>query len=101
MSEPHRQPKPAATEKVSSKIVLLSSVDSMPLQHSTSRQLFKDDDSLHPQRCRARNCVRASRDHTLVPIPVHYSPYPYDADASHTRLRMRSEDFFEPNHVPG
>ena len=74
---------------------------SPPPQHSASRQLLKDDDTLHPQGCRASHYIRSSRDHAFVPIPVHYAPYPYDSDTFHTRVCMRLEDFFEPDHVPG
>lgn len=70
-------------------------------QQSASGQPLKDDTALHPQRCRACHCVRPGRNHTFVPIPVHYAPYPYDPDPFHTRVRMRLEDFFEPDHVPG
>ena len=69
-------------------------------QHSASRQFFEDDDTLHPQRRRTCHCVRPSRNHALVPIPVHYAPNPYDSNPSHTRVRMRLENFFKPDNVP-
>jgi len=69
-------------------------------QHSASCQFFEDDDALHPQRRRACHCIRSSRNHALVPIPIHYAPNPYDSNASHACVCMRSEDFFEPHNVP-
>lgn len=68
--------------------------------HSTSRQIFEDDDALHPQRCRTCHCVRPSRNHAPVPISVHYAPNPYDSNTPHTCVRVRLENFFEPDNVP-
>lgn len=68
--------------------------------HSTSRQIFEDDDALHPQRCRTCHCVRPSRNHAPVPISVHYAPNPYDSNTPHTCVRVRLEDFFKPDNVP-
>jgi hypothetical protein len=76
-------------------------MDVPPSQHSASGQPLKDDDTLHPKRCRTCHCVRPSRDHAPVSIPVDYAPNPYDSNTFDTHVRMRLKDFFESDHVPG